>query len=406
MKKALNPLRVFSFARAKKNAFKSSDDFKALMGSNKSVWKFVETHKDYENIRRFTSLYEKNGKLQFLKGNEERIPKVIHVIWVGPNPFPKEAVENVNSWVEKHPDWTIKFWTDRRRPLPNRHMELKLVSDFNFKTLGAYYEATDNYAEKSDLLRYEVLYQEGGLYVDHDVKCFKSFASFHHNFDLYCGLEPPHEPVLDSSISVNNNVIGVCPGHSVLKKTIEHVNERWDKISAAYPGNDKESVIYRVAQRSWSAFSDSVGELAGKGETKDIAFPAAYFNSIDESFPLFAHHYYDSTWFEDETKFERNVRRRLISISRKNNQILLFNAVILTVNLALFVGLGVQLKTMSKRSNAMENEWINRQSTNMATHEVLTVFDQTFETASVFLEQTENKPIEIDFKQEFKKGKI
>lgn len=339
MKKTLNPLRALLSVRARKNAFKHSDDFSTLMGSNKSVWNFVKTHEDHQNIRLFTEQYEKNSKLQFLKGDENRIPKVIHLIWIGPNPFPKEAVENVSSWIEKHPDWKIKFWTDRKRPLPNGNMELNLVSDFNFETLGAYYEASDNYAEKSDLLRYEVLYQEGGLYVDHDVKCFKSFAPFHHNFDLYCGLEPPHEPVLNSSISVNNNVIGTCPKHPILKKTIGHVKERWDEVSAAYPGNDKESTIYRVAERSWSSFGDSVRELIGKGETKDIAFPAAYFNRIDDWIPLFAHHYYASTWFEDETKFERNVRRRLVSISRKNNQILLFNAVILTVNLALFIGL-------------------------------------------------------------------
>ena len=358
----MNPLRPFLFARAGKNAFKHRDDFNTLMGSNKSVWKFVETHEDYQNIRLFTALYEKNSKLQFLKGNEDRIPKVIHLIWVGPNPFPKEAVENVSSWAEKHSDWTIKFWTDRRRPLPNRNMELKLVSDFNFETLGAYYEESDNYAEKSDLLRYEILYQEGGLYVDHDVKCFKSFESFHHNFDLYCGLEPPHEPVISSSISVNNSIIGACPRHLVLKSSIENVKERWNEISAAYPGDDKESILSRVARRSWSSFSDSVRELAGKGETIDIAFPAAYFNRIDESCPLFAHHYYASTWFEDETKFERNVRRRLVSISRKNNQLLLFNAVILIINLALFAGLGMRLNTISKKNDAINEVLINLES--------------------------------------------
>ncbi|QVL55664.1 MAG: hypothetical protein KFB95_00215 [Simkaniaceae bacterium] len=383
----MNPLRAFPFSRERKNAFKHGDDFNTLMGSNKSVWKFVKTHEDYQNIRLFTALYEKNSKLQFLKNDGVKIPKVVHVIWVGPNPFPKEGVENVNSWIEKHPDWTIKFWTDRRRPLPNRNMKLNLVSDFNFETLGDYYEESDNYAEKSDLLRYEILYQEGGLYVDHDVKCFKSFAPFHHNFDLYCGLEPPHEPVLNSSISVNNNVIGTCPKHPILKKTIEHVKERWNEISIAYPGSDKESIIYRVAQRSWSSFGDSVRELIGKGETKDIAFPAAYFNRIDDGISLFAHHYYASTWFEDETKFERTVRRRLVSISRKNNQILLFNAVILAVNLALFAGLWMQLIAMNKRSNAMENAWRNTQATNMVTMD------------AAYLEQTKNENAKIGFKR-------
>ncbi|MCB1109843.1 MAG: hypothetical protein KDK64_02590 [Chlamydiia bacterium] len=346
----LIPLLALTFACEKKDHFKQSDDFNTLMGSNKSVWKFVETHEDYQNIRLLKALYEKNRDLQPL--NEAKIPKVIHFIWIGPNPFPKESIENVNSWIKHHPDWVFKFWTDRRRPLPNQKMELKLISDFQFTDLKYCFEESDNYAEKSDLLRYELLFQEGGLYVDHDVKCFKSFAPFHQSFDLYCGLEPPHMPVLSSSVTVNNNVVGVVPHHPVLRKSIDLVKERWDEISEAYPGDDKESIIYRVAQRSWAAFNDAILQLAGKGSTKDIVFPAAYFNQIDDDFSLYAHHYYASTWFEDETKFERNVRRRLVAISRKNNQILLFNAVILTANLALFAGLFFQFRSLRRRRNA------------------------------------------------------
>jgi len=202
--------------------------------------------------------------------------------------------------------------------------------------------------EKSDVLRYEILLQEGGLYVDHDVRCFKSFAAFHKNFDLYCGLEPPHQPVLSSSISICNNIIGVRPGHPVMGAVIDRVKERWEELGSAYPGNDKESIIYRVAQRTFIAFEDAVKAAGDKGSNKDIVFPAAYFNRIDEDFALYAHHYYASTWFEDETKFERNVRRRLISISRKNNQILLFNAVILSANLVLCACLIGQYRSIRK----------------------------------------------------------
>ncbi|MCB1080999.1 MAG: hypothetical protein KDK69_04175, partial [Chlamydiia bacterium] len=126
------------------------------------------------------------------------------------------------------------------------------------------------------------------------------------------------------------------------------VKERWDEVGMAYPGDDKESIIYRVAQRSFIAFEDAVKSGADQEGNIDIIFPAAYFNRIDDDFALFAHHYYASTWFEDETKFERNVRRRLISISRKNNQILLFNAVILSANLVLCACLIVQYRSIRK----------------------------------------------------------
>lgn len=324
-------------------------DFQSLMGANTSVWKFVETHEDYQNIQIFKELYERNKNYsRSLKQENLIIPKVIHFIWVGPNPFPQESIQNVESWLENHPDWTIKFWTDRKRQLPYPGMKLHLISEFNFESLGDYYVDSDNYAEKSDLLRYEILNQEGGLYVDHDVKCFKPFTPFHYNFHLYCGLEPPHQPILSSSISVNNNVIGTIPRHPVIKKCIENVHQRWREVAAAYPGNDKDSVIYRVGHRTFASFDDAAKEMQADTDLKNIVFPAAYFNRIDDRFALYAHHYYASTWFEDETKFERNVRRRLISISRKNNQILLFNAVILTANLFLFGCLVFQFRNLKR----------------------------------------------------------
>ncbi|MCB1084656.1 MAG: hypothetical protein KDK60_00985, partial [Chlamydiia bacterium] len=320
-------------------------DFNILMGSNKGTWKFVETHEDYDFLERFKILFEKNKNLP-VSSDQESIPKVMHFIWVGPNPFPKESIENIDSWVEHHPEWKFKFWTDRLRPLPNKKMELHLISDFSFKELKHAYEVSDNYAEKSDLLRYEILSQEGGLYVDHDVKCYKPFTPFHYQYDLYCGLEVPHQPVFSSSISVCNNIIGVCPSHPILGKVIERVKSHWQEYSEAYPGSDKESVIYRVGYRTFMPFDECIRNYGGKEGKRDIVFPAAYFNKIEDDFAIYAHHYYASTWFEDETKFERNVRRRLISISRKNNQILLFNGVILAANVALLACLIFYMRTM------------------------------------------------------------
>ena len=341
-------LVVLISACDKNTQVKQTDDFNTFMGSNKSAWKFVETHEDYKNLHLFKDLYNKNIDLLLNKQNDVKVPKVIHFIWLGPNPYPNESLENIRSWIEHHPNWTFKFWTDRCRLLPHPRMELHLVSDFKFTKLEDCFQESDNYAEKSEVLRYEILDQEGGIYVDHDVKCFKSFATFHTHFDLYCGLEAPHQPILSSSISVTNCIIGVRPGHPVMKAVIDRVKEKWQEIGMAYPGDDKESIVYRVSQRTSIVFDEAVKEAMDQDTNKDIVFPAAYFNQIDDDFAFFAHHYYASTWFEDETKFERNVRRRLLSISRKNNEILLFNAVILSANLVLCACLIFQYRLLRK----------------------------------------------------------
>lgn len=310
-------------------------DFTTLMGKNKSVWKFVETSEDFKNIEFYEELYNSHIHLLSTPKLETNIPFVMHFIWLGPNPFPKESIDNINSWIALHPNWTYIFWTDRVRPLPHSSMKLQLTTNYPFLKLAHCFEESTNYAEQADILRYEILYRQGGLYIDHDVKCFKSFSPFHQHYDFFCGLEAPHDPILSSSISVCNNIIGSRPCHPILEKCMEIVEEKWVDIGDSYPGDDKESIIYRVSHRSFAPFDEAVRGSAKSDGNANIVFPAAYFNQIDDDFAIYAHHYYASTWFEDETKFERNVRRRLVSISRKNNQILLFNGVILSTNLIL-----------------------------------------------------------------------
>lgn len=325
----------------KREVTPSLDSFDTWMGKGKKGWEFVETTKDLEILERYKAIYalEKESV-----EDVNRIPKVIHFIWVGPNDFPKESIKNIRSWVKHHPDWSINFWTDRERFLPHPNMELKLVQDFTFTKLENCFKESDNYAEKSDLLRYEILHKEGGLYVDHDVECFASFDSLHKNYDLYCGIEPSHEPLYDTSISVCNNIIGVIPNHPILQSSIDMVFEKWEEIGKSFPGKDKESIIYRVFHRSFRAFDNSVYNLAGMTGLQDMVFPAGYFNTIDGSLGKYANHQYASTWFSDETKFEKTLRRKLFTIAKKNNQILLLSSALILLQFCFIIFLAATWK--------------------------------------------------------------
>src|ERR1700722_4591002 len=107
-------LKRSSNDKAKPMGDNMGGDFESLMGKGTSRWEFVQTKEDFENLKFFKSLYD--TKKMLVAGMSKRIfrvPKVVHFIWLGPKPFPRESVENVRSWIAKHPDWTIKFWTDR-----------------------------------------------------------------------------------------------------------------------------------------------------------------------------------------------------------------------------------------------------------------------------------------------------
>ena len=324
------------FACQKEKEKKPASTFEDMMGRQLECWQHVIAPVDFSNLAFFKDLFEKNVLSQ-PSSSDIIIPKVLHFIWLGPKDFPRESIPNLLSWIEKHPGWKVKFWTDRKRHLPHAALEECLVKEWRYPSLEKCYAKSDNFAEKADLLRYEILLQEGGVYVDHDVKCFKSFEELNKEYELYCGLELPSDTPISSSIHVTNNLIAARPGHPILQRCVEWIPDHWDEIDALYPGSDKLSVIRRIANRTFVAFADSVRELAGK-TTHDMVFPAYYFNAPTDDAAVYARHLYAGTWFQSENAFEKMARQRLMMLSKKVNKVLLFCGLAAAINL-LVIGL-------------------------------------------------------------------
>lgn len=331
--------------------FPSSDDFESLTGKDLPAWEYVQTKEDFEHLDFFKRMYELRKGLLTASSGAERIPKIVHFIWVGPRPFPRESVENVRTWMAKNPEWTFNFWTDRNRPLPCPGMKLRKVQDLKFLKLKDCFAKADNPAEKSDLLRCEILYQEGGVYVDHDVKCFKSFDPFNKSYDFYCGIDMPNTSSLPSCVFTTNNLIGARPGHPILMHCMQNLVEKWDQISEEYPGADRDSVLNRVLHRTFWLFGEAVKSAGNQGENRDIVFPAYYFDAPKDELALFARHQYAGTWHETETSFEKMVRQRLMYLSKKSNKILLFVGAVSVINLIGLIFIFFKIKDKWKQQN-------------------------------------------------------
>ena len=88
------------------------------------------------------------------------IPKVIHYCWFGGNPLPKSALKCIESWRKYLPDYEIKEWNE---------------SNFDINMMPYTKEAYEmkKYAYVSDVARFLVLYNEGGVYFDTDVEVVK-----------------------------------------------------------------------------------------------------------------------------------------------------------------------------------------------------------------------------------------
>lgn len=320
----------------------SQKSFDELMGNKLPSWSLIRSNEDRENLAFFRQIFENQAKTS----SKKKIPKIAHFIWIGPREFPQSSHQNVASWVKLHPDWKFYYWTDRDRPLPHPHMEVKKIDEFTWNCLADCFQKSDNYAEKADVLRYEILFSQGGVYIDHDVKCLQSFDHLMQQYDFFCGLELPSEGPLRSTVHVTNNLIATVPNHPILKYCLDWLPANWDRIQNMFPGEKKESIIARVANRTFFAFANGVRQFAN--QDSDMVFPAFYFNAPSDDQALYARHLYAGTWFENETPFEKMVRERMMMISKKNNKILLLVGVLCALNILVFVFLFLLVMNLKK----------------------------------------------------------
>jgi mannosyltransferase OCH1-like enzyme len=91
---------------------------------------------------------------------ENTIPKIIHQIWIGPNPQPYIWTDTFSKdYVNNNPEWEYKLWTENNIG--------GLLSEF--PVLRRIFDAEKEYYGKADILRYAILYTHGGVYIDADI---------------------------------------------------------------------------------------------------------------------------------------------------------------------------------------------------------------------------------------------
>ena len=93
------------------------------------------------------------------------IPKVIHYCWFGKAQMPRLAIKCIDSWKRHLPDYKLKLWNEDNFDLS--------VNQY----VSEAYQAR-KYAFVTDYVRLEVLFKEGGIYMDTDVEVVKNLDEF------------------------------------------------------------------------------------------------------------------------------------------------------------------------------------------------------------------------------------
>lgn len=84
--------------------------------------------------------------------SHEDIPRRIHVVWLGSPPRP-ELIDSLAEFALLNPGWEVKLWRD---------------DDLGWLRNRALYEAAPTYSGRANVARYEIVFREGGVYLDAD----------------------------------------------------------------------------------------------------------------------------------------------------------------------------------------------------------------------------------------------
>ena len=195
------------------------------------------------------------------------IPKIIHQLWIGPKPAPTKFM---NTWKSQHPDFEYFYWSE---PDLSKMYDSGRISAINraSEQVSLSLQCMDKIKSieeingKADIIRWEILYKYGGVFLDADSICIEPFDDILMKTKGFAGYENEQErPNL-----VATGTMGFPPLHPLCKAAVDWI------------------VANEVSHAASKMFAwQSVGpllltRLLNSGLYKDITvFPSWYFLPI------------------------------------------------------------------------------------------------------------------------------
>jgi mannosyltransferase OCH1-like enzyme len=129
------------------------------------------------------------------------IPMQFHQIWINqaqpelPEPYRTYR----ETWRRLNPDWSLRLWTDTGIDFALRRPELL--------------QRCGSYAQMADVLRLEIVYKYGGVYIDTDFECFRPIDR------LFAGAEAVF--CSEDGRSIANSLFAAVPGSPLIARLID-----------------------------------------------------------------------------------------------------------------------------------------------------------------------------------------
>jgi len=189
------------------------------------------------------------------------IPKILHQIWIGPKPAPTNLMK---TWKEKHPNFEYILWTEQE--IYNRRLQLTCVEKINM---------IPEINGKADIIRWEILYQYGGYFVDADSICIEPFDYYFSDKVAFATFE--NENVRAGLIATGT--MGFIPKHPLCLDIINWINSK-----------DSEKLIKET--RAWYSVGPGLlTKMLDTGKYKDVSiYPSHCFLPIHFTGPAYEGH--------------------------------------------------------------------------------------------------------------------
>ena len=172
------------------NAFYTNHFDIAYKAFNKALKTCPDNDKGRIEKNIFYSLKNINSTLN-TKINTDRIPKIIHQIWIGHKTIPSKSLEYIQKIIELHPTFQYKLWTNDDL-IKENFTNYDIINNCN------------SWAQKSDIMRYEILYKYGGVYLDIDFEIFKNLEPLLNNDLIVCNEDHQINIIMTNAFIASN----------------------------------------------------------------------------------------------------------------------------------------------------------------------------------------------------------
>ena len=225
------------------------------------------------------------------------IPKVIHYCWFGRGEKPELVIKCLKSWKEFCPDYQIIEWNEDNYDIASAPLFVRQALE------------AKKWAFATDYIRYQLVYEHGGIYLDTDVEVVRCLDSFLSN-DAYFGFQK------------TSNKVASGLGFGAIKNYffLHELMNQYDGIP--FIRQDGTMYITTCLERELPVFIKHGLLLDGKEqllENEIHIYPADYFSPYDfytgwmkKTKNTASIHWFSASWYDDEQ------RRNLVKRRRKN----------------------------------------------------------------------------------------